>query len=183
MPLAAPVALGANRTVKDVLCPAFSVTGNVSPLKLNPVPLADAAETVSALPPVLVNVSERLLLLPTCTLPNERLVGFADTVPGVTPVPDRGMLRLGFDPVEVMLMSPLATPAAMGANRAVNVVLCPAFNVIGTARPLRLKPLPAAVAAEMVRAVPPEFVSVPESDFELPVCTVPKLKLEGFGAS
>ena len=85
--------------------------------------------------------------------------------------------------MEVMVMLPLATPPAVGANRAVNVVLCPAFNVIGTASPLRLKPLPVAVAAEMVRADPPELVSVPESDFELPVCTLPKLKLEGFGAS
>jgi hypothetical protein len=65
LPLAAPLAVGPNSTAKDVLCPAFSVTGRVNPLKLNPVPLAEAAEMVSAVPPVLVNVSERLLLLPT----------------------------------------------------------------------------------------------------------------------
>jgi len=46
-----------------------------------------------------------------------------------------------------------------------------------------VNPLPLAVAAEMVRVVPPELVSVPESDFEVPVCTLPKLKLEGFGDS
>jgi hypothetical protein len=33
----------------------------------------------------------------------------------------------------------------------------------------------------MVRLLPPEFVSVPESDLEAPVCTEPKLKLEGVG--
>ena len=65
LPLAAPLALGANSTLKDVLCPAFRVTGTVKPVRLNPLPLAVAAEMVSALPPVLVNVSERLLLLPT----------------------------------------------------------------------------------------------------------------------
>jgi len=85
--------------------------------------------------------------------------------------------------LEVMLTLPLAAPLAVGANNTVNDVLCPAFKVTGTLRPLRLNPLPLAVAAEMVRVVPPEFVSVPESDFELPVCTLPKLKLEGVGES
>jgi len=68
-----------------------------------------------------------------------------------------------------MLTLPLAAPLAVGANSTVNDVLCPAFKVTGMVRPLRLNPLPLAVAAEMVRAVPPEFVSVPESDFEPPV--------------
>ncbi len=64
-PLAAPLAVGANRTVKDVLCPAFSVTGTVRPLRLNPLPLTEADEMVSAVPPALVSVSDLLLLLPT----------------------------------------------------------------------------------------------------------------------
>jgi hypothetical protein len=93
------------------------------------------------------------------------------------------MLRLGLDPLEVTLMLPVAAPLVVGANSTVKEVLCPAFNVIGTVRPLRVKPLPLAVAAEMVRAVPPELVSVPESDFEFPTCTLPKLKLEGLGES
>lgn len=107
----------------------------------------------------------------------------AASVPGVTPVPESGMLRLGFAPFEVMLTLPLAAPLAVGANSTVKDVLCPAFSVTGTVSPLRLKPLPLALAAEMVRVVPPEFVSVSESDFELPTCTLPKLKLEGFGES
>jgi hypothetical protein len=80
-----------------------------------------------------------------------------------------------------MLMLPLAAPLAMGANSTVNDVLCPAFNVIGRVQPLRLNPLPLAAAAEMVRAVPPELVSVSERDFELPTWILPKLKLVGFG--
>ena len=78
-------------------------------------------------------------------------------------------------------MLPLAAPLVVGANRTVNDALCPAFKVSGSVRPLRLNPVPLAVAAEMVRLLPPEFVSVPESDLEAPVCTVPKLKLEGVG--
>jgi hypothetical protein len=57
LPLAAPLAVGEKSTVKDVLWPAVSVTGKDSPLKLNPVPLAAAAEIVRLFPPVLVRVS------------------------------------------------------------------------------------------------------------------------------
>ena len=63
--LAAPLAVGEKSTVNDVLWPAFSVKGNVSPLKLNPVPLAAAAEIVRLDPPELVSVSDKLVLLPT----------------------------------------------------------------------------------------------------------------------
>ena len=65
LPLAAPLAVGVNTTVNDVLWPAFSVKGNASPLKLNPVPLALAAEIVRLDPPLLVSVSDKLVLLPT----------------------------------------------------------------------------------------------------------------------
>ena len=93
------------------------------------------------------------------------------------------MLRFGFAPFEVMLMLPVAAPLVVGANTTVNDMLCPAFSVTGTVMPLKLNSLPLAVAAEMVTAVPPEFVRVPESDFDVPVCTLPKLKVVGFEAS
>ena len=41
LPLAAPVALGSKVTVNDVLWPAAIVKPGASPLKLNPLPLAD----------------------------------------------------------------------------------------------------------------------------------------------
>lgn len=128
----------------------------------NPVPLGVAAEMVTVDPPVLVRVSERFLLLPTWTLPKARLVGFDDSVPCVTPVPESGMLRLGLDPLEVMATLPLAAPAAAGANFTENDVLCPAVKVAGKVNPLRLKPVPLALAAEIVRVDPPELVSVSE---------------------
>ena len=90
------------------------------------------------------------------------------------------MLKLESDPVEVILMVPLAVPAAAGEKIAVNDVLWPAVNVKGKVSPLKLKPVPLATAAEMVRLVPPELVRVPLIDFELPSWTFPKLKLEGF---
>jgi hypothetical protein len=65
LPVAAPLAVGEKSTVKDVLWPAANVKGTAIPLKLNPAPLAVAAEIVRLDPPVLVSVSDRLVLLPT----------------------------------------------------------------------------------------------------------------------
>ena len=90
------------------------------------------------------------------------------------------MLRLGFAPVEVMLTLPLAAPLAVGENSTVNDVLWPAVNVKGRVSPLKLNPVPLAAAAEMVTDDPPELVSVPLSDFEVPSWMFPKLKLVGF---
>ena len=65
LPLTAPAADGVNITVKEVLCPAVRVSGSVSPLRLIPLPVTEAAEMVTAEPPVLLKVSGRLALLPT----------------------------------------------------------------------------------------------------------------------
>lgn len=116
----------------------------------------------------MVSVSDKLELFPTCTVPNAKLVGFADRVPSVTPVPESGILRLESDPLDVMVTLPLAVPLAVGENSTVNEVLWPAPSVKGRLSPLRLKPLPLALAAEIVRLVPPELVSVSVSDFEVP---------------
>jgi len=82
------------------------------------------------------------------------------SVPGVTPVPVSGMLKLGFEPFDVMLTFPLTGPLAVGLKVTVNEVLCPAGNVKGKVSPLRLNPAPLALAAEIVRLVPPVLVSV-----------------------
>jgi len=65
LPLAAPLVVAEKSTVKDLLWPAASVKGKDRPLRLNPVPLALAAEIVKLVPPVLVSVSDKLVLLPT----------------------------------------------------------------------------------------------------------------------
>ena len=91
---------------------------------------------------MLVTVSERDCLFPTVTLPKLRLVGLAPSVPGVTPVPDRGIVRLGFEALDVIVRLPLALPAADGANDTSKVALCPALNVTGAVIPLKLNPGP-----------------------------------------
>ena len=123
LPLAEPAALGAKVTLNDVLCPAFSVSGNDRPLRLKPVPLALAAEIVRLVPPLFVSVSARLEVLPTCTLPKARLLGFGVSVPCVTPAPESGMFRFGLPPLDVIFTLPLAAPVALGENRTVNDVL------------------------------------------------------------
>ena len=78
---------------------------------------------MTLVPPVLVTVSDRDCLLPTVTLPKPREVGFAPSVPGVTPVPDKGIVRVGFEALDVMVRLPLALPADDGANETLNVAL------------------------------------------------------------
>jgi hypothetical protein len=70
------------------------------------------------------------------------------------------MLKLESEPVEVMLTLPLAAPLAIGEKSTVNDVLWPAVSVKGKDRPLKLNPLPLAVAAEIVRLDPPALASV-----------------------
>ena len=60
-----PADVGANFTVKVVLCPGVNVTGGVIPEMLNPVPDVATAEIVALVPPVLVSVSVWLEVCPT----------------------------------------------------------------------------------------------------------------------
>jgi hypothetical protein len=77
-------------------------------------------------------------------------------------------------------MLPVALPAAVGENLAVNEVLCPAFSVNGVARPVMLNPVPDALPAEIATLAVPEFVKVTLTDPLAPASTLPKLMLAGF---
>lgn len=56
LPDAAPVAVGAKVAVNVEFAPAFSVSGVLRPLSVNPVPEMDPFETVTATLPLLVSV-------------------------------------------------------------------------------------------------------------------------------
>jgi len=73
--------------------------------------------------PLFVTVWERECLLPTATLPKLRLEGFDPRAPTETPVPDSAIVKVGFDPSDVMVTVPLALPPDWGAKVTVNVVL------------------------------------------------------------
>ena len=183
LPLAAPLAVGAKSTVKDVLCPAASVTGLKTLNKLKPVPLALTAETDMLVCPEFVNVSDKVVLLPTWTLPNGRLVGVGVSAPWATPVAVSGMLKLGFVPFEVMLTLPLAAPLVVGAKSTVKDALCPAASVTGMKGTLKLKPVPLALTVEIETLVPPVLVNVSDKLVLLPTWTLPNGRLVAFGAS
>ena len=105
----------------------------------------------------------------------------AESAPGVTPFAETAIFRLGLAPLEVIAIFPLMAPAVVGANCTERVVLWPALRVRGSATPLRLNPAPVAVAAEIVKLVPPELVRDSVSVFELPTATFPKVRLVGLG--
>lgn len=93
------------------------------PLRLYPVPPMLTWEIVTLVPPVFVTVSDNDELFPTITLPKLRLAGLALSVPSVTPVPDKGIVKVGFEPLDVMVTDPVALPAVVGANLTLNVAL------------------------------------------------------------
>jgi hypothetical protein len=180
LPLTAPGAVGVNNTLKLALWPAVRVTGALIPLTLNPVPLTPTWEIVTVDPPVLVTVSESVLLLLTGTLPKARLVGFDPIAPAATPVPVNGIFSIGFDAVEVMVTSPLTAPATVGVNSTLKVALCPAARVTGALIPLTLNPDPLAPTCEIVMLDPPVFVTVSERVLLFPTWMLPKSRLVGF---
>jgi hypothetical protein len=134
-------------------------------------------------PPVLVTVSDSVCEFPTWTLPKLRLVGFADSVPGEVPVPERGTVNVGLGALEVTVRLPVAFPAANGANVMVRPVLCPAASVAGTDRPLKLNPVPLTWACEIVTLLPPVLVRVDDTGWLVPTATLPKATLVGVTVS
>ena len=65
LPLRAPAAVGAIVTVNVTLPPAVSVVGKVRPVTENIYPVTLAWEIFTVVPPVLVTVSDLVLVLPT----------------------------------------------------------------------------------------------------------------------
>jgi len=158
LPLAAPLAVGLESTVNDVLWPALNVKGNASPFRLNPVPLAVAAEIVRLDPPELVKVPVSDFEVPTWMFPKLKLDGFDANCPCATPVPESGMESVALFALELIVSAPLTAPVAEGAKTALNVALCPALSVI--VGPVKLNPGPVAAALDNVTPFPPVFVTV-----------------------
>jgi hypothetical protein len=183
LPLTLPAETGAKVTLKVALWPALSVAGVEIPLTEKPEPLLATFEIVRVEPPVFVTVSDNTCLLPSGTDPKSKLVGFAPSAPGATPVPDNGTDNEGFVAFEVMVTLPLALPAVTGAKVTLKVALCPAVSVAGVEIPLTEKPVPLLATFEMVRVEPPVLVTVSDSTCLLPSETLPKFKLVGFDPS
>jgi hypothetical protein len=59
--------------LKLVLCPAASTIGKLNPLTVNPVPVTLAVVRLRLAVPELVTVSGSTCMVPTATVPKERL--------------------------------------------------------------------------------------------------------------
>jgi len=165
-----------------VLSPAPNVSGVVIPVVLKPTPVTVTAEIVTVAVPPFVTVMVCELLVPVVTLPNAAVVGVAASC-GCVPVPVNAIVNGEFGPLLTIEMLPLAAPADVGANCALNVLLRPAPNVSGVPNPLMLRPGPDAVACEIVTLAVPEFVNVIVWLPVLPTATDPKFTLAGFAPS
>jgi len=152
------------------------VRGNVRPLRLNPEPDAVACEIVALALPELVSVAVWLCVVPTATFPKVTLAGAMAICPGVVPSPDTVTTALvGADcgladwPCTAFMVReaapltdtfPVTSPADLGANVSVKVVLWPAESVRGRVSPLKVNAALLDDAWEMVTLDPPGFVRV-----------------------
>ena len=154
---------GLKVTVKGTLWPAEMVCGSDNPPTVN-TELSVLAPVTVTLAPVTLNVPEAVPLVPTTTLPRDKLAGETVSCPvALAPVPDKLMLRVGFVAFEVRVTLPLALPAEVGAKVTVKVVLWPAAKVSGAVMPLNVNPVPLMATCEIVTLVPPVLVTVSDS--------------------
>jgi hypothetical protein len=181
-----PVAPGVNFTVKFTGVPGATVTGNDSPVTENSegfVPPSVTDDTLT-LPPDAVRVPVAVPFVPTTTLPTGTVDVTVNVLcVGADAVPLNPIETFGFDAFDVTAMLPLNVPEVCGAKVTLNEVLCPAVKVSGVVIPEMLKPVPVAVACEIVRLVPPVFFRTCVWLWLCPVVTLVKVMLAGFGVN
>ncbi len=156
---AVPDIWGAKVRVTAALCPAARVSGNVIPLKRNSELLTDP-EVMVTLDPLALIEPDWLEVVPTVTVPKFAEVGVMVNCPCVVPVPDKPIVRFGFEALETTEMLPLTLPVTVGENDVVNDTLWPGFSVAGRVNPLMLNPAPVTLACDRLTLTPPEFVIV-----------------------
>ena len=104
---------------------------------MNPVPLTEACEIETLVPPLFVMVAVNWRLLPTGTLPKFMLAGLAATWPAETAVPETENVM--FDAEERSVVSetvPVGLPVALGEKTTEIVRLCPGARLTGVVIPL-----------------------------------------------
>jgi hypothetical protein len=175
LPVTVSALSGWKVTFRAAFWPAPKINGRDIPLALTSFAFTAICETVRLEFPVLVMVTLFELVLPAVMLPKLRLVGLADIVTdAAAPVPLTATVVGELDALLAIVIVPLRLPAVVGANCVLNVVLCPAFSVVGVGNPLKLNPAPPIVICEIVSDADPVFVSVKLCDFVWPSTTLPK---------
>ena len=178
-PLTVVAVVGANFTTNVPVCPGVNVVDPAIPVAVTPVPLGVTEEIVTFELPVLVIVTFCEGELPIFTLPKLTLAGLAPSV-NVPAVPVPLSEIVAGDPGALLAIDtvPVALPAAVGANFALKVSVCPAPTVAFAFNPEILNPAPVAPALAIVRVAWPVFVIVMFCVFELPVMMLPKFMLD-----
>jgi hypothetical protein len=119
-------------------------------------------------------------VVPTVSLPKATLAGLIVSCGcEAVPVPDKPITSGEPGALLVIETLPVALPAAVGENFAVNDMLCPAVSVCGV-RPVMLNPVPDALPCEIARLPVPVFFRVTLTDPLEPTSRLPKLMLVGF---
>jgi hypothetical protein len=113
------------------------------PLALNPTPVVVTPEIVTLEFPLLVNAMLEEPLAPTFTFPKLTLVAFAPRRKvGETPVPIREMVSGEPGALLTNEIEPVALPADVGVNNALNVAVLPGTIVRGATSPVILNSAP-----------------------------------------
>ena len=159
LPDATPLVRGVNVRVTDVLWPGAIVVGRDIPPRRNS-ELVEVTEERVTLDPVAVRVAFRVFLVPTVTLPKFKSVALGVNWPAEMPVPERGIVRFGFEAFESTVMPPLALPSAFGLNPTLKVTLCPLSRLKGRLNPVKPNAAPVMLACEMVTMESPELVNI-----------------------
>jgi len=137
---------------------------------------------VSAAVPVLVTLIGSDFVWPSTTLPKLKLEGDA-VKPAWTPVPLTLIFAGAFAASLTIVIDPVMLPTLVGANEAASVTFCDGLIVVGVAIPLVVKPAPTEVMLEIVTAAFPVFVKTIGFSADVPVPTVPKLRLAVFAVN
>jgi len=102
------------------------------------VPVADICETFTVVPPLLLIVSDNVLLWLTVTVPKLKGEVAAVSDPTAAAVPDNETVSEGFDASLATVSVPAGVPVLAGANTTLNDLLAPAARVKGRVTPLTL---------------------------------------------
>jgi hypothetical protein len=182
-PVTVLVELGVKIALNDMLAPAAIVVVVERPvmLKAGP-PVTLTCENVSMALPVFFSVILWEWFVPITTLPKAADAGFAEPT-AWTPVPVRAIDAGEPGALLVIEMLPFALPVTVGVKVALKVTLAPAAIVWPAVRPFIPKPVPEALAAEIVISEVPVFVSLIDWLAFWLTLTLPKLTDTGDIAS
>src|ERR1700683_1705934 len=183
-PVTAPAVVGSNVTVSVAVWPGVRIVPFVTPLALNPAPVAVSPDIVTLALPVFVSVEVCELDVFTVCVPKLKLAGLADSVcVAVMPVPVRLMVIDEGVPFVVSRIDPFTAPAPVGANTALKGRLPPAAIVDDVVSPVMLIPAPDTVTLEKGSVILPLLCRVIGCELMFPTITFEKLALVGEAAT